>query len=135
MVKKVEKSEAQWREALSPEVYRICREKATEPPFTGQYLDHKAEGVYLCAACHTPLFSSQTKFDSGSGWPSYWAPFDHNAVNIETDTSHGMVREEVVCAACGGHLGHRFDDGPQPTGQRYCINSLALGFQESDTGQ
>lgn len=137
MVKKVEKTQAQWRAELPDAVYRICREKGTEPPFTGVLLDEKREGVYHCAACRAPLFDARRKYDSGSGWPSYWAPIADDAVEIRRDTSHGMIREEAVCAQCGSHLGHRFSDGPQPTGQRYCINSLALGFEvraDTDAG-
>ena len=131
MTKKVEKTEAQWREELPEAVFRICREKGTEPPFTGALLDEKGQGIYHCAACKAPLFDANSKYDSGSGWPSYWAPIDAGAIEIKQDTSHGMIREEALCARCGSHLGHRFNDGPQPTGQRYCINSLAMGF---DTG-
>lgn len=126
---KVRKTDQEWREALSPDVYRITRQKGTERPFTGTLLDNKQEGVYLCGACGQALFSSETKFNSGSGWPSYWAPIDDHALEQETDSSHGMVRDEVVCSRCDSHLGHVFPDGPQPTGLRYCINSLSLEFE------
>lgn len=125
--------EDQWKEKLTAEQYRILREKGTERPFTGQYVNHKADGVYRCAACETPLFSSSTKFDSGSGWPSFWDVVDKGNVKIEKDTSLGMIRMEVVCANCGGHLGHVFDDGPEnETGLRYCINSASLNFDEDE---
>lgn len=126
---KIQRSEEEWREALSPDVYRITRQKGTERPFTGTLLDNKQEGVYRCGACGQALFSSETKFNSGSGWPSYWAPIDDHALEQETDSSHGMVRDEVVCSRCDSHLGHVFPDGPQPTGLRYCINSLSLEFE------
>ena len=126
MSPKVEKSEQEWRKELSPEQYRILREAGTEPPFTGEYVYTKDNGVYRCAACGSELFSSDTKFDSGTGWPSFFEPMDEGGVELRDDASHGMVRTEVVCANCGGHLGHVFDDGPNPTGQRFCINSAAL---------
>jgi peptide-methionine (R)-S-oxide reductase len=126
MKEKVEKTEAEWRAELSPERYRILREKGTERPFTGEYDREKRSGVYRCAGCGTELFRSETKYDSGSGWPSFYAPADPDAVRLETDLSHGMHRIEVMCDACGGHLGHLFPDGPEPTGQRYCINSASL---------
>ena len=125
---KVRKTDQEWQKALSPDVYRVTRQKGTERPFTGALLDNKQEGVYRCGACGQPLFSSETKFNSGSGWPSYWAPIDEHAVEQETEHSHGMVRDEVVCSRCDSHLGHVFPDGPQPTGLRYCINSLSLEF-------
>ena len=121
-------TEEQWRERLTPEQYRILREKGTERAFSGAYWDHHEHGTYTCAACGRPLFSSAAKFDSGTGWPSYAAPVDGNALEEHTDRTFGMVRNEVVCGQCGGHLGHVFDDGPAPTGLRYCINSASLGF-------
>jgi peptide-methionine (R)-S-oxide reductase len=125
-------TEEQWRERLDPERYAILREKATEPPFTGAYVHNKAEGVYRCGACNSVLFSSETKYDSGSGWPSFTDPASEANVTLEPDHSHGMVRTEVLCGTCGSHLGHLFDDGPGPSGQRYCINSAALDFEATE---
>lgn len=121
-----DKTEQQWREQMSAEQYHVCRERGTERPFSGAYWDNKAAGTYRCSACGEPLFSSQTKFDSGTGWPSFYQPLGAQAVEEETDQSHGMTRTEVHCRNCGSHLGHVFPDGPQPTGLRYCINSLSL---------
>ena len=128
MSPKVEKSEQEWREQLTPQQYDVLRRQGTEPPFTGEYVYNKDSGNYNCAACGSPLFSSDTKFDSGTGWPSFYEPMDEGGVELREDRSHGMARTEVVCASCGGHLGHVFDDGPNPTGQRFCINSAALDF-------
>lgn len=123
------KPDSFWKEKLSPDQYAICRRAATERPFTGKYTHHKEEGVYHCVGCDLPLFRSSEKFDSGCGWPSYFAPFDSQAIESVEDLSHGMIRLEVKCNQCGAHLGHVFDDGPAPTHLRYCINSLALNFK------
>ena len=128
----VELTDEQWRERLTPEQYAVLRGKGTEPAFTGAYWDAKGDGVYRCAACSAQLFTSDTKYDSGSGWPSFWEPLTPDAVRFERDTAYGMIRTEVLCGTCGGHLGHLFDDGPQPTGQRYCMNSVSLEFQPAD---
>lgn len=129
-------TDTDWKRKLTPEQYRILREKGTEVPFTGKLLQNKADGMYTCAACGNPLFSSETKFESGSGWPSFYDVAKAGAVEVKEDLSHGMQRLEVTCAKCGGHLGHVFEDGPQPTGQRYCINSVCLAFQpKADLGK
>ena len=131
METKVTKTEEEWRRELTPEQYEVLRRQGTEPPFTGHYVYSKEDGVYRCAACGNELFSSDTKFDSGTGWPSFYEPAAADRVELRQDASHGMVRTEVVCARCGSHLGHVFDDGPQPTGQRYCINSISLDLDKS----
>ena len=128
------KSEEEWRQILSDEEYHVLRKKGTERPFTGQYWDEKREGTYMCRGCGTPLFASDTKYDSGCGWPSFYAPLEGENVQEERDTSHFMVRTEVLCSACGGHLGHVFPDGPAPTGLRYCLNSASLRLETDDAG-
>jgi peptide-methionine (R)-S-oxide reductase len=128
----VEKTDAEWRATLTPDQYRIMREKGTERAFTGAYVDNHDHGMYRCAGCHEPLFDSETKFDSGSGWPSFFQPLSQAAVETEEDRTHGMRRIEVMCKKCGAHLGHVFNDGPNPTGLRYCINSASLDFQKRD---
>lgn len=128
---KIVKSEQEWRESLNPEQYRICRGKGTEPAFSGKYCDSKDTGTYLCAACGEPLFSSVTKYDSGSGWPSFYQPIAGDYIDEHADHSLGMQRVEVVCSRCDSHLGHVFPDGPPQTGLRYCINSTSLDFKES----
>jgi len=134
---KIQKTDAEWRQELTPEQYRIMRQKGTESAFTGQYWNNKDEGVYRCAGCGAPLFSSETKFDSSSGWPSFYAPVEQGNVEVEEDRSFGMKRTEVLCSNCEAHLGHIFDDGPRDkTGLRYCINSASLAFDpEAEAGQ
>ena len=124
----MEKSDAEWRAELAPDQYEVLRRGATEPAFTGRFVDVKDDGVYRCAGCGAELFSSDTKFESGTGWPSFTDPMDRQNVELREDRSHGMIRTEVLCANCGGHLGHVFPDGPGPTGERFCINSCALNF-------
>ena len=128
--KRIIKSNSQWKKILSNEQFKILREKGTESPFTGSLLDNKKEGVYLCAACEHKLFSSKSKYDSGTGWPSFYEPISKVSIYEKTDYSYGMVRKEILCARCEGHLGHIFPDGPRPTGLRYCVNSISLKFHE-----
>ena len=133
MTDRIDKTEAEWRAQLSEAEYEVLREQGTERAFTGKYVDEKAGGMYRCKGCGEPVFSSETKFDSGSGWPSFYEPVEGSAVETTTDHSHGMTRTEVHCRKCGGHLGHIFPDGPQPSGQRYCINSCSLDLDPSPT--
>ena len=127
----ITRTKDEWKKLLPPENFHVLIDKGTEPPFTGKFYQHKKEGIYVCAGCGQELFRSDTKYESGSGWPSFWTPISLDKVDLKPDHSLGMERIEVVCSRCGGHLGHVFDDGPKPTGQRYCINSLALDFKES----
>jgi len=132
MSEKIRKSEVEWRKILTPQQFHVTRQKGTEPPGTGEYEDTEEPGIYVCVCCGQPLFTSETKFHSGSGWPSFYAPVDETRVEIDRDTSHGMTREEVLCSRCDAHLGHVFPDGPRPTGQRYCINSASIKLVEKD---
>jgi len=130
MTKKIQKTDAEWRSQLTPEQYRVTREAGTEMAFSGEYYDLHEDGIYHCVCCGTPLFESEHKYDSGSGWPSFWKPVDEGGIDTLEDTSHGMRRVEIRCASCDAHLGHVFKDGPQPTGLRYCVNSASLSFKK-----
>ena len=133
MTEKINRSAKEWRKLLTPEQYKVTRERETEPPFTGRYYEFKEKGLYHCVCCGNKLFSSETKYVSGTGWPSFYAPLSDQSITTEPDSSAGMIRTEVMCQRCGAHLGHVFDDGPPPTGLRFCMNSVALKFVEDQT--
>ncbi len=132
MVDKIEKTPQEWKEVLTPDQFEVCINKGTEPPFSGKYYKNKEKGTYKCVCCGEPLFTSETKYDSGSGWPSFWQPLSDEKIEYISDNAYGMIRTEVNCKKCGAHLGHVFDDGPKPTNLRYCINSISLNLEKKD---
>ncbi len=132
MADKIEKTPQEWKEVLTPDQFEVCINKGTEPPFSGKYYKNKEKGTYKCVCCGEPLFTSETKYDSGSGWPSFWQPLSDEKIEYISDNAYGMIRTEVNCKKCGAHLGHVFDDGPKPTNLRYCINSISLNLEKKD---